>query len=109
MKALQLSILGLVIAAFVLIDFAPSFAIGQDTLVVAQDQPRRKRRTLMDLLFGEPEPQRRVIEVPAQPPPQKKRRSQQPAAAAQKPATPAPPPPPKPAVEKAANAMRVAV
>ncbi|HEV7275678.1 MAG TPA: DUF459 domain-containing protein [Devosiaceae bacterium] len=71
-----------------------------DRLLVAQQQPR-KRRTLMDLLFGDDEeaaPQRRA---PAREAPVVRR---QPAPAAQ-----ASLPPAKPAVEKAEGATRVAV
>lgn len=84
-------VLALLIGLFVLVDVAPVFAQGQDTLVVAQQQ---KRRTLFDLLFGE--------EEQAPPPPVVQSAPRQ--------AAPAPSlPPPKPQVEKAVNATRLAV
>ena len=79
----------LLIGLLVLTDVAPAFAQGEDTILVAQEQ---KRRTLFDLLFGEPEP------APA--PVQQAPRQTAPAAAL---------PPPKPQVEKAPNATRLAV
>jgi len=87
------AIAAIVLFCFVLVDVAPAFA--QDTIVVAQAQ--QKRRTLLDLLFGE---------EPAAPPP-----VEQP----QKPrnTTPRAPtaalPPAKPTVEKAVGATRLAV
>lgn len=71
-------------------DVAPAFAQSQERVLVAQEQ---KRRTLFDLLFGEP--------APAPAPVQQAPRQSAPAAAAL--------PPPKPQVEKAPNATRLAV
>ena len=65
----------------------------RERLVLAQNQPRR--RTLMDLLFGDPEPAPApIVEQPRAAP----RQTQQ-----------ATLPPPKPTVEKAVGATRVAV
>ncbi|KRA55408.1 DUF459 domain-containing protein [Devosia sp. Root635] len=79
----------LLVGLLVVVDVAPAFAQSSDTIVVAQEQ---RRRTLFDLLFGEPEP------APA--PVQQAPRQAAPAAAL---------PPPKPQVEKAPNATRLAV
>jgi Uncharacterized protein conserved in bacteria len=82
----------------VAVDAAPAFA-QDDTLLLAQQEPRR--RTLFDLLFGEPEPQRPPVEQPRQTAPrQTAPRSSAPAASL---------PPPKPTVEKAQDATRLAV
>lgn len=82
-------VVALLVGMLVFIDVAPAFAQSSDTIVVAQQQ---KRRTLFDLLFGEPEP------APA--PVQQAPRQAAPAAAL---------PPPKPQVEKAPDATRLAV
>ena len=83
-------VLALLIGLFVIVDVAPAYAQSEDVIVVAQET---KRRTLFDLLFGEePEPAP-VVQQPQKP------RQQAPAAL----------PPPKPQVEKAANAIRLAV
>ena len=81
-------VVALLVGMLVFIDVAPALAQSQDTIVVAQEQ---KRRTLFDLLFGEPEPE----PAPVQQAPQAA-----PVAAL---------PPPKPQVEKAPNATRLAV
>lgn len=99
-KSLRLVIVGLVLAALLAGDLAMSFATGQETIVVAQDQQppaKKKRKTLMDMLFGPKDPV--VVEQPAAPAEQPKRKST-PAASL---------PPPKPKVEKAPNATRLAV
>jgi hypothetical protein len=82
-------VVALLVGLLVLVDVAPALAQSGDTMLVAQEQ---KRRTLFDLLFGEPEP------APA--PVQQAPRQTAPAAAL---------PPPKPQVEKAPNATRLAV
>ncbi|KKB12089.1 hypothetical protein VE25_09135 [Devosia geojensis] len=88
----------LLVLCIVAVDAAPAFA-QNGTLVVAQQEPRR--RTLFDLLFGEPEPQRPPVEQPRQTAPrQTAPRSSAPAASL---------PPPKPTVEKAPDATRLAV
>lgn len=82
----------LLVGMLVFIDVAPAFAQSDERIVVAQET---RRRTLFDLLFGEPEA--------APPPPVQQRqqpRQQAPAASL---------PPPKPQVEKAPNATRLAV
>ena len=79
----------LLVGLLVLTDVAPAFAQSEDTILVAQEQ---RRRTLFDLLFGEPEP----APAPVQQAPQQAA----PTAAL---------PPPKPQVEKAPNATRLAV
>ena len=76
---------------FVVVDVAPVFA--QDTITVAQAQPRK--RTLFDLLFGE-EPAPPPVEQLQQP----RRTTPRPTAAL---------PPPKPQVTKAEGATRLAV
>jgi hypothetical protein len=81
----------LLIGMLVFIDVAPSLA-QSETIVVAQEA---RRRTLFDLLFGEPEPK----PAPVQQQPRQTPR-QVPAASL---------PPPKPQVEKAASATRLAV
>lgn len=75
------------------VDAAPAFA-QDETLLLAQGEPRR--RTLFDLLFGEPEQQRQPVEQPRQTAPRQR--------------TPtADLPPPKSTVEKAEGATRLAV
>jgi hypothetical protein len=107
-KSLTIWVAVLAVVALVLADLLPTFAaereltpVPQLGLVqadearvhVAQEQPRR-RRTLMDLLFGEPEPQ-----------------PQQAPQVVQKPAVTrkADLPPAKPKIPKAENAVRLAV
>ncbi|GLQ56935.1 SGNH/GDSL hydrolase family protein [Devosia nitrariae] len=76
------------------VDAAPAFAQAE-TLLLAQQEPRR--RTLFDLLFGDPQPpQRQPVEQPRQTAP----RQRTPTANL---------PPPKPTVEKAEGATRLAV
>jgi hypothetical protein len=107
-------IAGLVVAAMLLADLSMSFVAAAEVtalpamsfaearsgegeqLVVAQEQrPRRKRRTLMDLLFGdEPEVEPPVVEAPVV-------KRKKPVQAAL--------PPPKPTIEKAPGATRLAV
>lgn len=106
-------IIGLVLAAFVIVDVSP--------IVVAQDifdltpgasaeperfdvaQTKKKRRTLMDLLFGDDEPEPEVvIQQPQEQTTTTKKRTPQPQVEAQL-------PPAKPAIEKAPGATRVAV
>ncbi|QDZ11543.1 SGNH/GDSL hydrolase family protein [Devosia ginsengisoli] len=84
-------VVALLVGMLVFIDVAPVFAQSDGTIIVAQEQ---RRRTLFDLLFGEPEP----APAPVQQAPR-------PAAAAPAAALP----PPKPQVEKAADATRLAV
>lgn len=104
-------IVGLVAAALVLTDMLPAFAQARDTfapvapIVAADDgrillaqteqRPRKKRKTLMDMLFGsqEPEPPP-VVEKPV---------------VKVKPKKAADLPPPKPKIEKAEGATRLAV
>lgn len=85
-------VIALLVGLLVFTDVAPAYAQSDDTIVVAQEG---KRRTLFDLLFGEPEPQPAPVEQQQAP------RQQAPATAAL--------PPPKPQVEKAPNATRLAV
>ena len=82
-------IAALLVGLLVVTDVAPAFAQSDETIMVAQEQ---RRRTLFDLLFGEPEP------APA--PVQQAPRPAAPTAAL---------PPPKPQVEKAPDATRLAV
>jgi len=98
-KTLKLWIIGLIVAALVLVDIAPMFVQAQETIQVAQQEQPRKRRTLMDLLFGNKQQQQQlqVIAPPKDYVPSKPR----PATAAL--------PPAKPPVEKALGATRVAV
>lgn len=84
-------VVALLVGMLVFIDVAPALAQSDGTIVVAQEQ---RRRTLFDLLFGEPEP----APAPVQQAPR-------PAAAAPAAALP----PPKPQVEKAPDATRLAV
>ncbi len=85
----------LLIGLLVLVDVAPALAQG-DTIVVAQQQ---KRRTLFDLLFGEPERKQAPVQQQQQP-----RRQ---TTTAPKPQAALPPP--KPQVAKAETATRLAV
>lgn len=95
-KSLRLVIVGLVLAALLVGDLAMTFATAQEQVV--QEQPvKKKRKTLMDMLFGPKDPV--VVEQPAVPTEQPKR----------KPAPAASLPPAKPKVEKAPNATRLAV
>lgn len=80
-----------VLALFAFGDVAPGVFFASEA--VAQEQPK-KRRTLMDLFFGEPEP----------PPPVEAPKITQPRKQAVAPAAPA-----KPKVEKAETATRLAV
>ncbi len=91
----------LIVAVFAVLDVAPAIVVAQDDIVVAQV---KKRRTLMDLLFGDKEPE----PAPAPPPQQQQQqpRTQAPAAAA---APAAPAPPARPITPKADNATRLAV
>ncbi|MDP1732272.1 MAG: DUF459 domain-containing protein [Devosia sp.] len=112
-KTWQLWIIGFIVAALLATDILPMFAQAEEAAVtavpaiasteraapilVAQEQQRpRKRKTLMDLLFGNEEEQRReeapVVEAPA---------VVKPKAASL--------PPARPAVEKAVGATRLAV
>lgn len=112
-KPWQLWIVGLIVAVLLAADMLPMFAQAEEAAVtavpaiasteraapilVAQEQQRpRKRKTLMDLLFGNEEEQRReeapVVEAPA---------VVKPKAASL--------PPARPAVEKAVGATRLAV
>jgi uncharacterized protein len=88
-------IVALLVALLVFADVAPAYAQSDDTIVVAQEG---KRRTLFDLLFGEPEPE--PAPVQQQQAPRRTEQQSAPAAAL---------PPPKPQVEKAPNATRLAV
>ncbi|MDB5538815.1 MAG: putative periplasmic er of the SGNH-family of hydrolase [Devosia sp.] len=108
-------IIGLVVAALVLTDMLPMFVQAREAVIAAPpaitqqaedgrvlvaqfDQaPRRKRRTLMDLLFGDDEPQQEQAPVIEKPVVKKQKKAA------------APPPPAKPAIEKAAGATRLAV
>lgn len=104
-------IVGLVAAALVLTDMLPAFAQARDTfapvapivsvddgrILVAQTEqrPRKKRKTLMDMLFGSQEPESPpVVEKPV---------------VKVKPKKAADLPPPKPKIEKAEGATRLAV
>lgn len=105
----------LAVLAMLLADLMPMFATAAEApvvtavpaeVLVAKPAPerievaQRKRRTLMDLLFGdEPEPQR---EEPVVQRPQKKATTPQPQREAKL-------PPPKPVIEKAPGATRLAV
>jgi len=106
-------IIGVVVAALLLTDVLPSFAQAYETafagpvaarqddgrILVAQadGQPRKKRRTLMDLLFGNDE-----VEEPKAPVVERPVVKKQPKKAADL-------PPPKPKIEKAPGATRLAV
>ncbi|KFL26120.1 hypothetical protein JP74_15380 [Devosia sp. 17-2-E-8] len=99
-KSIKLWIVGLIIAALVLMDLAPMFVQAQEaapSIQVAQQQQPRQRRTLMDMLFGPKQQPQVVQQAPVEQP-----RRKAPVAAA--PAAPA-----KPVVEKAANATRLMV
>ena len=111
--------LALLLALFVFVDVAPAFAQPVPDILVAQQQ---KRRTLFDLLFGEepqaapPVEQPRRVQPRQQQEQQRPRRQQQQQERRQEPqqqrrreAPAAALPPPKPALEKAANATRLAV
>ena len=87
-------ILALVLAAFVLVDVAPALVVAQETIEVAQ--VKKKRRTLMDMLFGDDEPDVVVQQ------PQEQLLTRQPRVEATL-------PPAKPAIEKAPGATRLAV
>jgi hypothetical protein len=109
-RRLVISIIGIaVLAALVVGDMLPMFAQAEETALapvltltrpaverihVAQETKRKKRRTLLDMLFGNDE-------QPEEAPP----REQQPQAAPKKAALP----PAKPAVEKSPTATRLAV
>jgi hypothetical protein len=114
-KRFVLWIMGLVVAALVVTDMLPALAqapelVASAPAVTQQDdgrillaqfdgeRPRRKRKTLMDLLFGNDEEQQAPPPVVDQPVVKKK----QPKKAADL-------PPPKPKIEKAAGATRLAV
>jgi len=89
---LRRAILVVLLAFFAFGEVAPSLVVSQ---AVAQEQPVKKRRTLMDLLFGGPEEQPApVIEAPVVAKPKK---------------AALPPVPEKPKVEKAETATRLAV
>ncbi|MHA6731723.1 SGNH/GDSL hydrolase family protein [Devosia sp. A369] len=90
-KAMIRLIVALLVGLLVFVDVAPALAQNQGTVLMAQEA---KRRTLFDLLFGEPE-------APPAPVTQPRRQTQQ--------AAPAALPPPKPQVEKAPDATRLAV
>lgn len=84
--------IALLVGMLVFIDVAPALAQSDDRIVVAQEA---RRRTLFDLLFGEPE-------VAPPPPVQQRQQPRQQAPAASL-------PPPKPVVEKSLGATRLAV
>ena len=88
-------VLAILIGLTALVYSAPAAAqpVGEETMLVAQAEPQR-RRTLFDLLFGE---------EPAAAPPPVQQTQPQPAA------TPAALPPPVPAIEKSPDATRLAV
>ena len=120
MKTLRWWVLGLVIAALATVDVAPQLVLAQDTVVVSADgdmllaQVKKKRRTLMDLLFGDKEerqPQAQPQAPVQQPQAAPKAQPQKvvPKKAAPKPQPVAKAPPPKPKTPKAPNAIRVAV
>ncbi len=85
------AVIVMLLAFFALSDLAPALLVSD---AVAQEQPVKKRRTLMDLFFGEPEPP---------PAPEAPIVTTKPKKAA------LPPAPEKPKVEKAENATRLAV
>ncbi len=110
-NTLVLWVMGLVVAALVLTDMLPTYAQARDVfapvapavqvddgrLLVAQasERPRKKRKTLMDMLFGSDEPEEPpVIEKPV---------------VKAKPKKAADLPPAKPKIEKAEGATRLAV
>jgi hypothetical protein len=105
-------IVGLVVAALLLTDMLPAFAYARDVvspvpvaigasdgriLVAQADEPapRKKRRTLMDLLFGDDQPQQDEAPVVEKPVVKKQKKAAL--------------PPSKPKVEKATGATRLAV
>lgn len=98
----------LFIAIFAVADLAPSFVSAQEVIELAQ---AKKRRTLMDLLFGEPEAPMQMPApepTPQAPAPQSTTPKTAPKAAPK--AAPKPElPPPVPEIEKAAGATRLAV
>jgi hypothetical protein len=99
---LRLWIMGLIVAALVFTDIVPMFVQAQETIQLAQQEQPRKRRTLMDLLFGDKPEQ--------QPPAATRRQQQQQQQAPRRPRKPqADLPPPKPKIEKAPDATRVAI
>lgn len=81
----------LLLALFAIGELAPSLIVGQ---AMAQEQPVKKRRTLMDMLFGGGEEQPAETEAPA---------------VVAKPKKAVLPAPTKPAIEKSATATRLAV
>jgi hypothetical protein len=85
-------VIALLVGMLVFVDVAPALAQSDERIEVAQQE---RRRTLFDLLFGEPEPPPAPVQQRRQQP-----RQQAPAASL---------PPPKPEVEKAPNATRLAV
>jgi hypothetical protein len=84
------AIILVLLALFAFSDVAPSLLIGD---AMAQEQPR-KRRTLMDLLFGDAEEEKPPVEAPVVTQPKK---------------ASLPPVPEKPKIEKAETATRLAV
>jgi hypothetical protein len=81
-----------ILALFAFSDLAPSLFVGD---AMAQEQPvKKKRKTLMDLLFGGGEEEQRQVEAPVVTQPKK---------------ASLPPVPEKPKVEKAPTATRLAV
>ena len=98
-KRITLFIMALVVAALVAGDLLVAFstaaeirpAVEAETVLVAQNQPVKKRRTLMDLLFGN------------------RQRDEAPARVVKKPKQAAAPVPEKPKVEKSATATRLMV
>ena len=108
-----LIVIALVVGALVLTDLLPAMARESvaaapavlqqhdGRILVAQEQPRR-RRTLMDLLFGDEQEQRRQEQPVIEKPVVRKPRASAPAPAAAL-------PPAKPKIEKAEGATRLAV
>ena len=106
-------IVGLVVAALMLTDMLPMFAQAREAgilvapvavsiaeedgrILVAQTKPKKKRKTLMELLFGGDEPRQEEVPVVEQPVVRKKAKAKA-------------LPPAKPKVEKADGATRLAV
>jgi hypothetical protein len=85
------AILLTLLALFALGELAPMLVVGA---AVAQEQPVKKRRTLMDLFFGDPEPPPAAVQAPVVAKPKK---------------AALPPVPAKPAIEKSETATRLAV